>query len=403
MTQSRRVATVAALGTAQTLAWASSYYLPAVLAAPIARDLGVSTPTVFAAFSMALVVSALLGPYAGRSIDRWGPRRVLPGTSAVFSLGLVALANARGPGGLFAAWVILGIGMGSGLYEAAFSSLVRLHGPDSRNAITGITLIAGFASTIGWPLSTLLEHQVGWRGACYAWAALHVLIGLPLNLSLPDPPALAGGSPAQARTPAAGPAPASDDRATRAGVLLASVFAATWFISTAMAAHLPRLLEASGATLATAVTVGALIGPAQVAGRLLEFGLLRRFHPLLSARIAALMHPLGAAVLLWIGGPAAAVFAVMHGAGNGVMTIANGTLPLVLFGPSGYGRRQGLLMVPARMAQASSPWLFGLVLDRLGAGALWLSGSVGLIAFGALLALHRPAGAALPTPARVAN
>jgi predicted MFS family arabinose efflux permease len=293
--------------------------------------------------------------------------------------------------------------MGSGLYEAAFSSLVRLHGPDSRNAITGITLIAGFASTIGWPLSTLLEHEVGWRGACYAWAALHALLGLPLNLSLPSAPALASGSPAQPQAPAVASVPITSDRAKRTGVLLASVFAATWFISTAMAAHLPRLLEASGATLATAVAVGALIGPAQVAGRLLEFGLLRRFHPLLSARIAALMHPLGAAVLLLVGGPAAAVFAIMHGAGNGVMTIANGTLPLVLFGPRGYGRRQGLLMVPARMAQASSPWLFGLVLDRLGASAVWLSGSVGLCAFAALLALHRPAGSALPTPARVAN
>ena len=114
---------------------------------------------------------------------------------------------------------------------------------------------------------------------------------------------------------------------------LATVFAATWFISTAMAAHLPRLLQASGATLATAVVVGALIGPEQVAGRLLEFGFLRRLHPLLSARLAALMHPIGAALLVLIGGPAAAMFAVMHGAGNGILTIANGTLPLVLFGP----------------------------------------------------------------------
>ena len=173
---------------------------------------------------------------------------------------------------------------------------------------------------------------------------------------------------------------------------LATVFAATWFISTAMAAHLPRLLQASGATLATAVVVGALIGPEQVAGRLLEFGFLRRLHPLLSARLAALMHPIGAALLVLIGGPAAAMFAVMHGAGNGILTIANGTLPLVLFGPKGYGQRQGLLMVPARLAQASSPWLFGLCLDQWGAGALWLSGSIGLLALGALLAMPKPSG-----------
>jgi predicted MFS family arabinose efflux permease len=361
-----------------------------MLAAPMAKDLGVSTPTVFAAFSMALVVSALLGPYAGRAIDRWGARPVLAGTNLVFALGLAALASAHGLTSLFSAWMILGIGMGSGLYEAAFSALVRLYGRDSRNAITGITLIAGFASTIGWPLSNLLEHQVGWRGACYAWAAMHLLIGLPLNLLLPK----AGGadqvSGFSQSISTSDTVPLRGERAKRAGVLLAMVFAATWFISTAMAAHLPRLLQANGATLATAVAVGALIGPAQVAGRLLEFGVLRQLHPLLSARLAALMHPIGASLLLFIGGPVAALFAVMHGAGNGILTIANGTLPLVLFGPKGYGRRQGMLMVPARLAQASSPWLFGLCLDQWGAGTLWVSGAIGLLAFGALLALPKP-------------
>jgi predicted MFS family arabinose efflux permease len=387
-----RLPVVAALGTAQTLAWASTYYLPAMLAVPMAADLGVSTPTVFAAFSLALIVSALLGPYAGRAIDRWGARPVLAGTSLVFAAGLAALADARGATGLFVAWMILGVGMGSGLYEAAFSALVRLYGRDSRNAITGITLIAGFASTIGWPASSLLEHQVGWRGACLAWAAMHLLIGLPLNLLLPR----AGpAEPATAQTHAASAGetvPLDGAGARRAGWLLAAVFAATWFISTAMAAHLPRLLQANGASLATAVAVGALIGPAQVAGRMLEFGLLRRLHPLLSARLAASMHPIGAALLLIVGGPAAAVFAVMHGAGNGILTIANGTLPLVLFGSRGYGQRQGLLMIPARLAQASAPWLFGLCLDEWGAGALWVSGAVGLLAFGALFGMPKPTG-----------
>lgn len=398
MAHSRRLPVVAALGTAQTLAWASTYYLPAMLAVPMARDLGVSTPTVFAAFSLALIASALLGPYAGRAIDHWGARPVLSGTNLVFALGLAVLANAQGPGGLFGAWVILGVGMGSGLYEAAFSALVRLYGRDSRNAITGITLIAGFASTIGWPMSNLLEHEVGWRGACYAWAAMHLLIGLPLNLLLPKARPVSLES-APAKTVATIEAmPLEGAQAKRAGVLLATVFAAIWFISTAMAAHLPQLLQSSGASLATAVAMGALIGPAQVAGRLLEFGVLRRLHPLLSARLATMMHPVGAGILLLIGGPAAAVFALMHGAGNGILTIANGTLPLVLFGPKGYGQRQGILMVPARLAQASSPWLFGLCLDQWGAGALWLSGAAGLLAFGALLAIPKPTENSSPTP-----
>jgi MFS family permease len=383
----RRAGTVAALGAAQTLAWASSYYLPAMLATPMSRDLGVTAPTVFAAFSLALVVSALLGPYAGRAIDRWGGRPVLIGTNVVFALGLAGLGLANGPLALFAAWMVIGIGMGSGLYEAAFAALVRLYGSDSRNVITGITLIAGFASTVGWPLSTLLESQVGWRGTCFGWAALHLLVGIPLNASLPKAAAL----PLLAPLPAvADAAEAASGAPRRAALILAFVFAVTWFISTAMAAHLPRLLQAGGATLAAAVAVGVLVGPAQVAGRLLEFGVLRRVHPLLSARLAALMHPAGAVVLVLFGAPTAALFAILHGAGNGILTIAKGTLPLALFGPQGYGHRQGLLMVPARIAQAASPWLFGLVLDRWGIGAMWLTASLGLSAFGALMLLPKP-------------
>ncbi len=171
-------------------------------------------------------------------------------------------------------------------------------------------------------------------------------------------------------------------------MLLSLVFALTWFISTAMAAHLPTLLTASGVGLSMAVTAGALIGPAQVAGRLLEFGVLRRAHPLLSARLAAVMHPLGAAALAIFGAPAALLFAILHGAGNGVLTIAKGTLPLALFGPQGYGERQGLLMVPARLAQALAPWLFGLCMEQLGAGALWVSAALGVLVFVALALLH---------------
>ncbi|EHL22943.1 MAG: hypothetical protein ABS39_18775 [Acidovorax sp. SCN 65-28] len=392
MSTLKSATTVASLGTAQTLAWASTYYLPAILAAPMAKDLGVSTPTVFAAFSCALVVSALLGPRAGRAIDTLGGRPVLMATSVVFALGLSALAMAQGPWTLFVAWLLLGVGMGSGLYEAAFAALVHLHGKNARNQITGITLIAGFASTVGWPLSMWMESQWGWRGACWAWAALHLVVGLPLNAWTPrrtrvESPALPSTG-ADAAMPAPDPTPLHARRTT---VLLAFVFAATWFTSTAMAAHLPRLLQEGGATLATAVAVGALVGPAQVAGRLLEFGFLRHVHPLLSARLAAMMHPVGAGLLAITGAPMAAVFAVFHGAGNGILTIAKGTLPLVLFGPAGYGHRQGLLMVPARIAQASSPWVFGIFLDRLGAGALWVSAGLGAAALLALLAVAPPA------------
>lgn len=381
-----RARVVTALGVAQTLAWASSYYLAAILATPMAGAVGVAVPTVFAAFSVALIMSAAIGPLAGRAIDLRGGRPVLIATNVVFAAGLVMLGLARGPVGLFAGWIVLGIGMGSGLYEAAFATLVRLYGHAARGPITGVTLFAGFASTVGWPLSTWLDVHYGWRDACFAWAGLHLLVALPLNLSLPR------ADPAPPRS-ATEPAPEDEPVDTsRAAALLAWVFAVTWFISTAMAAHLPQLMMAGGATLATAVLVGALVGPAQVAARILEFSVLRRVHPLLSARLATLMHPLGAVLLMTAGTPLAVVFGLLHGAGNGILTIAKGTLPLVLFGTAGYGHRQGLLMVPARVAQALAPWLFGLCLARWGIGSLWVSTILGVTAFAALLLL-RPSGA----------
>ncbi len=396
MTAIRTWPLVLRLGTAQTLAWGSTYYLPALLARPMAEGLGLPISQIWIAFTVALLASAALGPFAGRAIDRWGGRPVLMGTSVLFALGLASLSQVQGSTSLMLAWLLIGMAMGSGLYEAAFAALVRLQGTQARAAITGITLIAGFASTVGWPLTALLEAEFGWRGACLAWAGLHLLVGLPLNASIPRATALPEPLQSQAggADPAA-PAPVAPPHRFTAWAL-AYVFAATWFISTAMAAHLPQLLVASGATLAGAVAIGALVGPAQVAGRMLEFGFLRRLHPLLSARTAALAHPVGVVCWMVFGPVAGPAFALMHGAGNGILTIAKGTLPLVYFGPAGYGQRQGIMMAPSRVAQAFAPLLFGLCIERWGSGALWISGGVGLSALAALLWLRTGA----PTPKR---
>ena len=381
MLTERRGVVVLALGTAQTLAWASSYYLVAIVADPIAREFGISATAVFAAFSAALLLSAVLGPAVGRAIDHRGGRGVLCLSNLVFAAGLALLAAAHGPVLLTASWLVIGFGMALGLYDSAFATLAGLYGQSARGAITGITLIAGFASTVGWPLTTLFTDITGWRSACLAWAALHLILGLPLNRFLVPlaPPPVKEAKPADGEEVAA---------PKLAMVLLAYVFAATWVVSTGMAAHLPRVLHAAGASTSGAVAAAALMGPAQVAARLIEYSVMRRAHPLISARIATVLHPIGAVVLVLIGGPAASVFTVLHGAGNGLLTIAKGTLPLALFGPSGYGLRTGLLSAPSRVAQAGAPLLFGLLLDRVGLGVLVFSSVLGLASTGALLALR---------------
>jgi len=377
----RQLPIILALGTTQTLAWASSYYIPAILADPIARDLGISSNWVFAAFSASLVLSALFAPRIGRQIDLVGGRSVLSFSNLTLAAGLGLLGLTSSIPMLVAAWLLLGIGMGCGLYDAAFGALGRIYGNTARRAITGITLMAGFASTIGWPLTAIGLEHIGWRNTCFAWAAAHILIGLPLNLLMI--PRVEGAKAALAS--AIKPHIPID----RTMALLAFAFAAAWTVTGAMAAHLPRILEATGATPLQAVAAGALIGPAQVAARIAEASFLNRFHPLVSARLACITHPIGAAVIALVGGSAASAFAIFHGTGNGILTIARGTLPLSIFGAANYAYRLGVIGAPARMAQAAAPLAFGVLIDVMGEKVLIVSSALSLAALLALLLVRR--------------
>ena len=382
-TKASKARVVTVLGTTQTLAWGSSYYLPAILAAPIAEDLGLSRALVFGVFSGSLLLTALLGPAAGRAIDQRGGRDVLALSNVIFALGLFLMAFAHGLPMLALSWFIIGIAMAMGLYDAAFAALAGLYGKDARSSIVGITLFAGFASTVGWPLTALMEVEWGWRGACLGWAALHFLFCLPLNRFLipqaPPPPPKVAAPPLSAEE--------SRER-KRDMILLAFVLASASFSSTALGAHLPGLLQSAGTTLAAAIAAGALMGPAQVAARVVEFTMMRKMNPLFSARIAAGAHPVAVALLLMLGAPFAALFVIIHGAGNGLLTITRGTLPLALFGPVGYGQRQGFITAPARASQAFAPLLFGLLLDDYGAASLWLTALLGVAAVAALFMMR---------------
>ncbi len=389
---SSRITVVAALGSTQTLAWASSYYLPAILGAPIAAALGLSPSIFFGIFSGALLLSSCLAPAVGRVIDRHGGRAVLALSNIVLAAGLVMLGLATGIFGLAVAWLVLGVGTAMGLYAPAFATLTRLYGAGARAPITGITLFAGFASTIGWPLSAFMLARYGWREACFVWAALNFFLCMPVNwLLIPTAP-VQPSAPRLTET-AGDPGP---DAPRGAMLTLAFFFAATRFVSGAFAAHLPHLLEGMGATAVAAIAAGALVGPAQVGARLFEFGILRNFHPLIPARVAALLNPLGSVGLAALGPAGISLFAILHGAGNGMLTIASGTLPLALFGPTGYGKRTGILAVPTRIAESAAPLLFGLLIDRIGTAAIAVSAGLCLAACVSLFALRSRGTVAAP-------
>jgi MFS family permease len=386
-----RVIVVAALGTSQTIAWASSWYMPAILGNPIGRTLNLPPSVFFGLFSGALLLSAAIGPVAGRLIDRYGGRGLLAASNLVIAAGLMILAGTYSITELVIAWGVLGVGLGIGLYDPAFAALSWLYGREARAAITGITLIAGFASTIGWPLTALFLHRWDWRAACLIWAAVNLLVAAPLNwLMIPCHSAPAALAQAVPRLPLPEPPRA-------AMPILAFFFAATWFVQGAMAAHLPALLRAAGASSTAAIAAAALVGPAQVGARIVEFTLLRSLHPIVSARLASMLHPIGAAFLLVLGAPGIVVFALLHGAGNGMITIAKGTLPLALFGSQGYGLRSGLLSAPARVLQSLALFLFGLLLGRIGVAAIGFSAALCFAAFCSLFLL-RPRRAIAITP-----
>jgi MFS family permease len=391
---SKRAAQVIAVGLGQMVAWASSTYLPAMLATPMASDHGLAPSWVFAAFSCALGIMALLGPAVGRIIDQQGGRRVLCASNLVLAAGLVVLGVSSGTGILFFGWSLLGAGMALGLYDAAFAALVRQHGLEARAPITGITLLGGFASTLGWPLTAFLVAQSDWRIACFAWAGANLLIALPLNYFFI--PALSNGvteNSAEAFADSATAATVNVTEHRRNFILLAIFGAATAFVTSAMAAHLPTFLAAAGVGTAAAIGAAALVGPAQVLARLGEFVAARKYRldSLSTARVATAMHPLAGLVFLVAACPAAAmVFAALHGAGNGLITIAKGTLTLSLFGPQGYGVLQGKLAIAQRVMQALAPFLFALLMVWGGAAAgLGLTVAMSLVALFALALIRR--------------
>lgn len=364
-----RFKVVALLGATQIIAWGTTFYLLAVLATPIARDTGWSTTAVVGGLSWSLLFSGLAAPRVGRVIDRYGGRWTLVGGSLLIAAGLTLLGAAANLAIYYAAWTVLGLGMAAGLYDAAFATIGRLYGASARPSITGLTLLGGLASTVAWPIIAVLEGNFGWRTTCFVLAGVHALVNLPLHVfALPKPPpaAMAVG---QSIEPGNAPTPVSA-RTNRLFFLIAVAFTLYSFISSGLSVHILEVLRRLGFEVAGAIALGMVIGPAQVTSRILEFALGQRAHPIWTARTGIGLCTVGIVLLLAIGPGGAIVAMAVYGAGNGVMTIARGTLPLALFGPHGYGARIGRIARPALIAQASAPIALAAVLEHAGASAL---------------------------------
>lgn len=366
MASPRRWPVISALGVIEILAWGSSFYLPAVLAGPIAEDTGWPLAWVVGGLAVGLLAAAAISPHVGAAIHRHGGRPVLILAACLFAGGFTTLALAPALPVYLAGWLLLGLGMGCGLYDPAFATLGRLYGAEARPAITILTLWGGFASTVCWPLSAFLVSQVGWRGACLAYAGLHLAVTLPLVLLLiPSAPLRPAATDAQRDSTR----PLSPGE-RRAFLLFAGVLVLGGAIMSLVSVHLITLLQARGVALASAVSYGALIGPAQVGARIVEMALKGRHHPLWTLTAAFGLVAAGLAFLA-SGMPGVGIWLVLYGSGNGIYSIARGTVPLALFGQDRYALVVGRLARPGLVAQALAPPAGAVVLTRAGPDALW--------------------------------
>jgi MFS family permease len=377
------------LGLAQILSWGAIYYTPVLIVPLIAEERGWSLTLAMAGFSAGLLAAGIASPFVGKWIDRYGGHRVMPAGFLCGAFALVAIGFATNIVAYFAVWIVIGFAMAAALYDPAFATLARIFGSSARSAITLLTFIGGFASTVSWPLTHLLLEKIGWAATYQVYAALLALVAAPLlafalpreqaaKLPLPENPVhKAKYLPAKGLP----------------FLLVACGFALYMFIPSALSAHMLAIFLREGIDAATVVTIGALFGPAQVSARFIEFAFGRGQHPLNIARFALTVMIIACIGLVWFGfSPLfAAIFTVLFGMANGWMTIARGSVPLALFGPNGYGRMLGQIAAPALFMQAVGPLLLALAAERLSdSAAIGTVGLFALAALGSLFVIRRP-------------
>ncbi len=366
---------VLALGITQIIAWGTTLYALGVLGKPIAADTGWSQSLVFGGLTVGLLVSSAISAFVGRLMDRRGGRLTMSVGSILIAIGLVLLALVQGPYTYLAAWALLGIAMRLSLYDAAFAALVQVTPSRGRRAISYLTLFGGLASTVFWPIGHALNAAYGWRTTLLIFAAINLIVCLPLHwFGLARRETADQAEQARSADSAAAPegSPLEGAARTIAMALFSVIVAASAVVFGGLAVHLVPLLEAAGLAAGAAVFVASLKGPAQVAGRIWDLTLARKWHPIDVGRVSVAFMPLSFLVLM-LGGTSlytALAFTLLFGISNGLVTIMRGAVPLALFGSKGYGEVLGILATPYLLLAALAPGALALVAESYGYGAV---------------------------------
>lgn len=346
------------IGMLQILVWGGSFFLLAVVAEPITREMKWDSHWVYGALSLGLMVSALLAPLSSRLVTRHGGRMQLAGSGVVVGVGLLVIANCQSLQVFMLAWIVIGTGMAMGLYEALFATLGALYAERAGKVITGITLISGFATTVTWPLLALAIEQFGWRMTCMGYGILLMIVVAPLYLWV---------LPARQHQQTSKSVPASPtvtvDR--RLYLLLTSIFALGAIIMTAISVQLVAVLQGLGYSLASAIGLSSLLGPSQVASRVFQI-LISKRHPIWTALVSSVLVAIGVTLVALAPG-ATALGLLLYGSGNGLRAIVRGLLPLVLMSPVQYVALMGKMSRPSLIGQALTPLVGGYLFQHFGA------------------------------------
>jgi len=362
------------LAVGQTLGYACFFYVFAALVLSWQQNTDWGAPVLAFGPSLAVAVSAILAPLVGRGVDLGHGAGLMAGGPVIGAMGLSVMAMAPSPVVYLAGWVLLGAAQAFSLYEPCFSLLVRRFGTAARGAITRVTLVAGFASTLAFPAGAWLADHWGWRGALWAAAVVALGIVAPLHWFGARAIVTSGrtSAPDQTPSPAKGQRPRGWVLRLPAFWALAGIFSLINLNHWMLISFLRPILAEAGLAEGPAILAASLVGPAQVLGRLALLGAGERLATMLAVSLT-LLGLVAAPVALWFAGAGLAgalIFALVQGAAMGVMTILRPILTAEVLGQQGFGTIAGMLSIPTLAATALAPSLGALLLAQGGAALL---------------------------------
>jgi MFS family permease len=352
-----------AAGCNQLINWGITFYMPGTFSRAISAEMGWSSPQIYFGLTLAMLVMAVISPFVAGLLARFGGQRVVMGGTLLITLSCVVMAYTHSLSGWYSAWLLAGVGMRLALYDALFASLVNLYGQSARRMISRVTLAGGLASAVFWPLGATLLTFMSWREALLIYA-LSGLMSTAFIRVLPNQTM----PPATVRKVST----SSGHHDRRNSLLYATFIALITFVSNGTSTHLPEFIASVGLP----ATVGMLWGIGQTGARMMEVMAGSTLTPFRLTLFTALAMPLcflagvSASTYIW----AAAGFVLGYGAINGLVTIIKATLPLQLFPAEDYARRTGVLLVPAQVMAAVSPFAYAWLNRELGMfGTMWVS------------------------------